>query len=247
MLPVTLYTIGGPLKSTILLFCSFFTETPRAALCVFLYFFGAEGYNEPGKGEMKNMPKKLFLCGPSGCGKTSLIRSALGEKLSEAGGFVTERVCAADGTLLGFDLLPAAAAAGVEGFAPLRFLDYTTEPPTRDNEVFRVEAVRLLQEAEYYPFAVLDEIGGFELVIPQFRAQLTAFLSSPLPCLGVLKAPAGVEELRERFGLGEKYPLLARQLREALEQDPDTLVLDMASRGDENAALALRRWVEKYT
>ncbi len=193
------------------------------------------------------MPKKLFLCGPSGCGKTALIRAALGERMAEAGGFVTERVCGPDGSVLGYDLLPAAAAAGVEGFSPLRFLDYTSVPPTRDNEVFRVEAVRLLQEAEYYPFAVLDEIGGFELVIPQFRAQLGAFLSSPVPCLGVLKAPSGVEELRERFGLGEKYASLARRLREALDGDGETLVLDLTARGDERAERAVREWAAAFT
>lgn len=193
------------------------------------------------------MQKRLFLCGPSGCGKSTMIRNALGAALAEAGGFVTERASGADGKLLGFDLLPAAAAAGIEGFTPLRFLDYTTEPPTRDNEVFRGEAVRLLQEAEYYPFAVLDEIGGFELVIPQFRAQLATFLSSPVPCVGVIKAPAGVEELQARFGLGEKYPALARRLREALENDPDTLVLDLSGSGDEQALRALRDWVEAFT
>ena len=192
------------------------------------------------------MQKRLFLCGPSGCGKTSMIRAALGEKMAEAGGFVTERIRAAGGELLGYDLLPAAAAAGVEGFSPLRFLDYTAEPPTRDNEIFRVEAVRLLQEAEYYPFAVLDEIGGFELVIPQFRAQLSAFLSSPVPCIGVLKASSGVEELRGRFGLGEKYTALAALLRETLERDGDTLVLDLCGRGDERALRAVNAWAAEY-
>ena len=194
----------------------------------------------------KQMQKRLFLCGPSGCGKTTMIRSALGESMAECGGFVTERAGGADGRLLGYDLLPAAAAAGVEGFAPLRFLNYAAEPPIRDNEVFRVEAVRLLQEAEYYPFAVLDEIGGFELVIPQFRAQLAAFLSSAVPCIGVLKAFDGVEELQERFGLGEKYPVLWRRLREALESDPDTLVIDVRGRGDEPVEQAVREWAAAY-
>ena len=192
------------------------------------------------------MHRRLFLCGPSGCGKTTMIRNALGGALAEAGGFVTERAVGEDGRLLGYELLPAAAAAGVEGFAPLRFLDYTGEFPTRDNEVFRGEAVRLLQEAEYYPFAVLDEIGGFELVIPQFRAQLGSFLSSPVPCVGVLKASESVEELRRRFGLGEKYSALALRLREALEHDRDTLVLDTCGRGDERAERALREWAAEY-
>ena len=59
------------------------------------------------------MQKRLFLTGPSGCGKTTMIREALGEKLAECGGFVTERVFGPGGALLGDDLLPAAAAAGV--------------------------------------------------------------------------------------------------------------------------------------
>lgn len=193
------------------------------------------------------MQRHLFLCGPSGIGKTTMIREALGEKLAEAGGFVTERRLDRAGGILGYDLLPAAAAAGIEGFSSLRFLDYTTDPPARDNEVFRVEAVRLLQEAEYYQFAVLDEIGGFEMVIPQYRSQLGAFLSSPVPCIGVLKAQEGVEELRTRFSLGEKYTALAHRLRKALDTDTNTLVLDVASRGDERALTAIRDWVECFT
>ena len=193
------------------------------------------------------MQKRLFLCGPSGVGKSTLIRSVLGQRLAEAGGFVTERSVDGDGRVLGFDLLPSAAAGGVEGFSPQRFLDYTGESPVRDNEVFRIEAVRLLQEAAYYPFAVLDEIGGFELVIPQFRTQLAAFLSSPVPCLGVLKDFSGVVELQRRFGLGEKYLLLAKQLRRALDEDPDTLVCDLACRADEKAARLVREWAECFT
>ncbi|MBQ3482512.1 MAG: hypothetical protein IJH48_09385 [Oscillospiraceae bacterium] len=199
------------------------------------------------KGVWNRMRKRLFLTGPSGCGKSTMIRAALGEKLAEAGGFVTERRSADDGRVLGYELLPSAAAGGIEGFVPLRFLDYTSDPPTRDNEIFRCEAVRLLQEAEYYPFAVLDEIGGFELVIPQFRAQLAAFLSSPVPCVGVLKDRRGVRELQERFGLGEKYAALAARLREALENDPETLVMTISEQGDENVRQALREWAAAYT
>ena len=192
------------------------------------------------------MQRRLFLCGPSGCGKTTMIRSALGDALAGAGGFVTERIGAPDGSLRGFELLPSAAAAGVAGFTGARFLDYTCDPPVKDNEVFRVEGVRLLTEAQYYPFALLDEIGGFELVIPQFRAALAELLNSPLPCIGVIKSLAGVEELQLRFGLGERFPALARQLRAALDADGDTLVLDVAARGDRTAEQAVREWAAQY-
>ena len=192
------------------------------------------------------MQKHLFLCGPSGCGKSTLIRNALGASLAGAGGFVTERVSAPDGSLVGFELLPSAAAAGVEGFRPLRFLDYRVDPPAKDNEVFRTEAVRLLQEAAWYPFALLDEFGGFELVIPQFRAALADFLSSPVPCVGVLKTLDGAAELQRRFGLGERYLALARQLHAALRADGDTLVLDVSGRCDAAAERALREWAEQY-
>lgn len=192
------------------------------------------------------MKKHLFLCGPSGCGKTRLIREELGAAIAMAGGFVTERVTDKSGKLLGFDLLPAAAAAGVEGFEALRFLDYRTDPPKRDNEVFRGPAVQLLRETEYYPFSVIDEFGGFEIVIPQFRDALAAFLSSVQPCIGVLKSAANAEELRRRFGLGEKYTMLTRRLRQALEEDGDTLLLQTGGYGDETARRIVHQWVKEY-
>ena len=96
------------------------------------------------------MKKHIFLTGPSGCGKTTLIRRALGDKIAYAGGFITERGLAANDSLLGFDLLPAAAALSPVEYEGKRFLDYSVTPPTHDNEVFRNDGVRLLSEAELY-------------------------------------------------------------------------------------------------
>ncbi|MGI5976473.1 MAG: nucleoside-triphosphatase [Candidatus Limivicinus sp.] len=192
------------------------------------------------------MKKHLFLIGPSGCGKTTMLRNALGDKLAEAGGFVTERVCRADGSVEGYDLLPAAAAGGVEGYERARFLDYTKNPPKSDNEVFRNEAVKLLKEAAFYPYAVIDEFGGYEMVIPQFREALLDILSSELPIIGVLKDAGNGETLRRRIGLGEKYTLYRDRLEEALRNDCDTLILDTSGRYDEKAHELVRRWAEEY-
>lgn len=193
------------------------------------------------------MKKHLFLTGPSGCGKSTMIKNALGDAVATVGGFVTERVCRGDGSLLGFDMLPAAALSGIEGFERRRFLDYSGSSPSTDNEVFRGFGVRLLEEAQYYPFALLDEFGGFELIIPQFREALLDVLNNEaLPCIGVIKSRANAEQLRNRLGLGEKYSLYLERLTEALKNDPDTLVIETTGRDDKEALDAVRRWAEEY-
>lgn len=192
------------------------------------------------------MEKRLFLTGLSGCGKSTMIENALGAAMAKAGGFITRRVKNNDGTLAGFDLYPAAAAAGVGGFEGTRFLDYTAMPPKNDNEVFRVKAVRLLNEAQYYPFAVLDEIGGFEMLIPQFRAALGDFFNSGTPCIGVLKGEKNASELRRSFGLGDRFDAQTANLRSVLEADKETLLLEISGYDDINAINAVNRWVDEY-
>ena len=192
------------------------------------------------------MKKHLFLCGPAGCGKTKLIREELGPALAMAGGYVTEASRDESGKITGVDLLPAAAAAGIDGFEALRFLDMSSVPPKRDNEVFRGPAAQLLQEAEYYPFSVIDEFGGFEIVIPQYRQQLADFLSSEQPCIGVLKSTEEAEKAREQFGLGEKFTMLIENLHQVLANDSDTVLLKNGGYGDETTRRIVRQWITEF-
>ena len=192
------------------------------------------------------MKKRLFLTGPSGAGKTTIIRQALGDSLAYAGGFVTERVLDEQGKLLGYDLLPAAAALSGQAYQRWRFLDYSGPKAEKDNEVFRSQGVRLLQEAEYYPFVLLDEIGGFEMLIPQFRNALAELLNSDLPIIGVLKGPENAAAIRSRFGLGDKFTMLTDNLRTVLGRDEDTVVLKVKSPGDPVASRIARAWTEEY-
>lgn len=192
------------------------------------------------------MKKHLFLTGPSGCGKSHMIREALAENLACAGGFVTERITDDGGKLSGFDLMPAAAAAGIIGFSAARFLDYSVTPPAAHNEVFRIEGVRLLEEAQMYPYALLDEFGGFELIIPQFREALLELLNSDLPCIGVLKGAPNAADLQKRLGLGARYSSYRNALQAALENDDDTVLLHIDGRDDRKALSIVRAWCDEY-
>ncbi len=192
------------------------------------------------------MEKHLFLTGPALCGKSAALRAVLGPSLLNAGGFVTELERRPDGSLLRCSLLPAAAAGGAEGFAALPYLDLSGPSPVHDSEVFRSEGVRLLQEAAWYPFAVLDGIGGFELLIPQFRAALTELLNAEQPLVGVLMDRKEAEALCRRLGLSERVQANIAQLWKALKADPDSRIADLSGLHRKKSLRTLEQWAEEY-
>ena len=192
------------------------------------------------------MERHLFITGPVGSDPGELLRTALGQELQRAGGFVSQTMRQPGGEALCRSLLPAAAAGGVEGFEAQAYLDLRAVPPMHDNEVLRTEGVRLLQEALCYPFAVVEPIGSFELLIPQFRAELAALLNSPTPLLGVLLSRKEAEALCRRLGLGQRVKLNIDRLWQALKADPDTLIADVSGLHRRRALAALSRWTEEY-
>ena len=189
------------------------------------------------------MQRRIFLTGPAGAGKSALIREVLGGKLAEAGGFMTG--CAAQGSLR-FELRPAAAFAGIEVLESGVFLDASVWPPKRDNEVFRELGTRLLEEALWYPFAVVDEIGGYELLIPQFRTALEELLGAEVPLIGALKDSDEAALQGRAFGLGERYGQYVERLHEALRGDPDTLLVPLSGAEDAAARRAVLDWTARY-
>jgi len=192
------------------------------------------------------MKKHLIITGPSGCGKTTLIRDVLGSSVAYAGGFITERKLNADGSLLGFDIYPAAAAADMSSYTGQRFISKSVLGLSKDTEVFRNYGVQLLREAEYYPFIMLDEFGGFDVLIPQFRNAIAEVFSSDKPIIAVMKDSSNVKSVRKNFHLGPRFTQTVEIVRTTLANDVDTQIIEMKKPGDKKARAAIEQWAEEY-
>jgi nucleoside-triphosphatase THEP1 len=175
------------------------------------------------------MKRHLFLTGPIGCGKSTAIANALGEKLVLCGGFLTRRYREPH---LHFTL------ESPDGMRKDTFLDFASGKPEVDLTVFSPNHLR-------GRILVLDEIGGIELLNPQFASALETVLSSDIPILGVIKGDGPAGSLTEKLGLTEQYHSAAGKLRQQLRNDPNTLVYK-CTQYDENALRLARQWAEEY-
>lgn len=193
-----------------------------------------------------NMKKHLIITGPSGCGKTTLIREVLGSSIAYAGGIITERALDEKGELEGFDLYPAAAAADKDSYTGQRFISRTTLGLTKDTEVFRNYGVQLLTEAQYYPFILIDEFGGFDVLIPQFRNAIADVFSLDTPIIAVLKNSSNVKEVKKKFHLGPRFTQTVDIVRTVLANDPDTQIVEMKKAGDLKVRAAIEQWAKEY-
>ena len=175
------------------------------------------------------MKKRLFLTGPIGCGKSTAIVWALDEKLSQCGGFLTRRYREPH---LHFTL------ESPDGKIRKTFLDFAGGKPEVDLSVF--------SDVDFSGnVLILDEIGGIELLNPNFVSALDELLQSDIPILGVLKGEGPAGALIEALGLANDYDQAVKKLRARLSADPDTLVFH-CGQFDETALSLAKQWVEIY-
>lgn len=175
------------------------------------------------------MKRHLFLTGPIGCGKSTAIAQALGENLTRCGGFLTRRHREPH---LHFTL------ESTDGKHKETFLDFATGKPEVNLAVF---SERYLQGK----ILVLDEIGGIELLNPEFASALENILNSDIPILGVLKGEGPAGALIKKLGLTEEYQQAADKLRKQLRSDSHTQVYECAQY-DNHALLLVKQWAEEY-
>ena len=187
------------------------------------------------------MKRRIFLTGPIGCGKSTILLRALGpENLHRAGGLLTVRRRRADGSPADFVLMDPS------GKEKQVFLDLTGAFPRLDMGVFSGLGAELLSRAAEASFVILDEIGGIELLCPEFMAELDKLLASDVPIMGVLKGEGPASAMIAHLGLTKEYEEAARSLRNRLARD-DRASIYHCDQFDTPALLPLaEHWVKEY-
>lgn len=178
------------------------------------------------------MKRRLFLTGPIGCGKSTAITQALGEGIQQCGGFLTRRYLEPN---LHFTL------ESPDGQYSETFLDFSDGKPWLNLDVFSRSGVSLLTG----DILVLDEIGGIELLCPDFSAALEQLLRRDIPVIGVMKGESPAGALVEALGLSEEYTRAADRLRSLLRGDENTLLYE-CRQFDKQALHLAEQWVKEY-
>lgn len=155
------------------------------------------------------MKRHMLLTGPIGCGKSTLIYETIGEQLKTAGGFCTSRLLDSKGKTLGFRQMPAGELNSLSEYYKESmsgiFIYCQQSGMKLDNEVLLESTLPLIKKIEEYPFGVLDEIGGCELMLPEFRDTLYDTLRKSTPCIGVLKSEENSLNMVKNGRLPETY------------------------------------------
>ena len=180
------------------------------------------------------MKRRLFLTGPIGCGKSTAIARGLDERRGAFGGFVTLREGPAHRPERFWLETMGARERAV-------FLDLTGEKPCVDLSAFSGLGVRSLQTGPL----LLDEIGGIELLCPEFSEALEEALTGDTPVLGVIKAPGSSLALARCLELTEQYLAAADRLRCLLEQNDRTEIYTCGT-FDPRARALTELWAREY-
>lgn len=184
-------------------------------------------------------PRNLFLTGPMGCGKSTCIARALGQHMAQAGGFLTVRQRDETGQAAAF-LLCLPNGESRQAIISRNEQGYAIHP-----EVFETFGITLLEEAKRYPFVVLDEIGGFEVLSQPVLDALIDLLSSHVPCIGVMKGAGPAGKMIDKLGLGQAYTRNAEVLRGWMSRNTHTLLYE-CSQFDPEAQRLAEAWVRAY-
>jgi nucleoside-triphosphatase len=200
------------------------------------------------------MTKRLFLSGTIGVGKSTLIRHCLLPYLPFIDGFYVQRILK-DGHLTAFRFKPVSASTdyqltltvnNLEGLDNLFLYANQHGDWQRNDQVFLESGVNCLRQSlkRNNKLILFDELGGVELHIPAFMAEVYRILKNQIPILGVIKAPANAQIL-ERAETGKGVIDVNLSFIEYINnlQNTELIYLDLENRAA--TAITVRNFVEE--
>ena len=190
--------------------------------------------------------KSLFLTGNSGEGKTTLLFQCLKPYRAVTGGFFSQRLVSESGDTVGFRLASAneewePKICYQDGLTNI-FLKRTKEGIVSFPEVFQKEGRELLTSHGDHKLILLDEIGGVELLIPEFMEAVYACLNGPKPCIGVIKSRNNFAMMMARNGGNSSAFHLRDELEESVRMSLRNQLLTYHRKDEE----AVREKILKY-
>jgi len=107
------------------------------------------------------------------------------------------------------------------------FLEEISGMWKRKDEVFRTTGIELLSDLSLKKLVLLDEIGGFELLIDEFREKLYEVLSGDIPVLGVIKSNNNRYIMQNAVKIKDEYVELYDKLRLDIVNEFGGKILDV--------------------
>lgn len=190
--------------------------------------------------------RHFFLTGTSGIGKSTLLMEVLQEIELPISGFFAQRQLLPDCTTGGFRLLPwnssVPLTAPYQAEASDLFIKKSDTGWQKDLHVFQTTAITLLNEKT--PLKCLDEIGGTELLVPEFLNALYALLRSDVCCVGVIKSPQNLASMMTRVEMKKQEAIKLQKLHKDITQQFHSVIVELTAFNREEVKLALKNFLK---
>ena len=194
------------------------------------------------------MNKHLFLEGQVQAGKSTLIRKCLEPYIDIVGGFSSQRIRGKDDRILGYRLVPAEDflldtddAPDISGV----FLYHNKDINKKDPRVFETLGVDLLSPTQNKQLILLDEIGGSELLVPEFKSELYDVLGGDIPCIGVIKLNSKAKFMSDTAGYPGKVVEANARLRQDLTDKFNARIINFDKDSAKIAEQEIKEFLEK--
>ena len=188
----------------------------------------------------------LFLEGLSKSGKSTLLRECLKPYASQLGGFSSQRLWKDD--YASYRILPASCFELDTEYDPDMehvFRYFYKDKTEKNPDVFKYYGVELLEQAHNYPLILLDEIGGAELLVPEFKEKLYEILRGPVPCIGVIKLSEKAKFMKKEAGYGSDVVTFNNELRDYITSLPGSRIINFTRETRDEAKKEIMDFLER--